>query len=111
MESGYDFSAGTGMGKEIKNIRNRISIPAGCHERFLRLDHLSATGLTELGLCFSGISRLKRGYEIAYEAPPNHMLIATGAGVGWFRCGPLEWELKPNTLLLTPPGEPLAFGV
>ncbi|HEY2343525.1 MAG TPA: AraC family transcriptional regulator [Chthoniobacteraceae bacterium] len=99
------------MGKAIKNIRNRIIIPPGCSECFLPLGHPNVLPLTQMGVCLSGLSRLKAGYEIGYAPPLSHMLIGTVSGSGWFRCGRENWRLQPNTLLLAPPGEPLAFGV
>lgn len=99
------------MGQSIKSIRNRIILPAGCHERFLPLEHPAVLALAEMGVCLSGLSRLRRGYEISYARPLSHMVIGTVAGAGWFRSGHANWQLKPNTLLLAPPGEPLAFGI
>ncbi len=99
------------MGQPIKNIRNRIILPPGCHERFLPLDHPAVSALAQMGVCLSGLSRLKSGYEIGYAPPLSHMIIGTVAGTGWFRCGPVTWQLKPHSLLLAPAGEPLAFGV
>lgn len=106
----FHTNANVGMGNPIKNIRNRIIIPAGCHERFLPLEHPAVTALAEMGVCLSGLSRFRRGYEISYAGPSSHMVIGTVAGAGWFRSGHVNWQLKPNTLLLAPPGEPLAFG-
>jgi AraC-like DNA-binding protein len=98
------------MRKPINNIRNRITLPQGCHERFLPLEHPSASSLAEIGVCLGGLSRLSPGYEIGYAQPPSHMIVGTVSGAGWFHSGRASWQLKPNTLLLAPPGEPFAFG-
>jgi AraC-like DNA-binding protein len=99
------------MRKQINNIRNRITLPQGCRERFLPLEHPSASSLAEIGVCLGGLSRLSSGYEIGYAQPPSHMIIGTVAGAGWFHSGRASWQLKTDTLLLAPPGQPLAFGV
>jgi AraC family transcriptional regulator, activator of mtrCDE len=99
------------MRKQINNIRNRITLPQGCRERFLPLEHPSASSLAEIGVCLAGLSRLSSGYEIGYAQPPSHMIIGTVSGAGWFHSGSASWQLKPDTLLLAPPGQPLAFGV
>jgi AraC-like DNA-binding protein len=98
------------MRKTLNNIRNRIILPKGCRERFLPLEHPSASPLAEIGVCLGGLSLLSPGYEIGYSRPPSHMIIGTVSGAGWFQSGRASWPLRPNTVLLAPPGEPLAFG-
>lgn len=99
------------MSKAITNIRNRITIPVGCRERFLDLSAQGGNVLSPLDVRLAGASELRRGYEIAYSDPPHRMVIATAAGSGWFLSGTTRLELPPRSLLIAPPGEPLAFGV
>ena len=63
-------------------LRNSVSIPRACRERFLPLAHPAAAAWRLAGATLCGISDLITGYRIGASAPRDIMLIATVAGRG-----------------------------
>lgn len=100
------------MSKNINNIRKISNIPSSCRERYLPLTGQDAEVLIAAGINFSGISNLRRGYQIGYpDLAFRHMVIFTKSGEGYLRTRDQNYQLTENTVTSVPPGNPCMFGV
>lgn len=87
------------MGGAINNILKTSKIPKSCHERYLDLASEPSRPLTELGICFSGVSFLRRGYHVGNPGPTEwHMGIFTKAGEGWLMTPARRYRLIGGSL-------------
>lgn len=100
------------MVKIVNNIRKTSIIPKRCHERYLDLDAPSSRPLTALGICFSGVSFLRRGYHVGNPGPnATHMGIFTKAGEGWLVTPTRRYALTGGSLAFVAAGGGREFGV
>ena len=93
----------------VNAIRNVCNIPSSCCENYLPLDQQDLTDtlrpLHDLGLTFSGISQLVHGYTVGTAIPTTTtMIILTLQGEGIITFPDESYILKPNSLLIVPPG-------
>ncbi len=95
----------------IMAMREAITVPPGCRERYVDLGHRTTVAWRELGLVLCGVSDLVRGYRVAIAKQQQLMLIATVGGRGWAIEGGHRHGLAPGTLLINPPGEAVAWGI
>lgn len=95
------------MGKTINNILKISKVPKTCHERFLDLKLDCALYFRKESVCFSGTSKLKRGYQVGSPEPSReHMIIITVAGNGLLLTPESEYRLNADTLICVPAGNP-----
>jgi AraC-like DNA-binding protein len=95
------------MTKISNNILKISKIPKTCKERYLNLDLDCASYFKEEGICFSGLSKLRRGYQVGSPEPgPKHMIIITVSGRGALLAPEREYNLAPNSLICVPAGNP-----
>lgn len=100
------------MSKNIKNIRKISNIPKNCRERYLPTFGKASEQLVANGLIFSGISNLRKNYQIGYpELSSRHMIILTKSGEGYLHTSKESYKLTPGTLLSVPAGNACMFGV
>lgn len=95
----------------IVAMREAISIPAGCRERYVPLDHPWLDTWRALGLVHCGVSDLVRGYRICLPQQRSLMLIATTRGRGFAHDRHGRVALLPGTLLVNPPGGAIEWGI
>jgi len=100
------------MAKIFNNILKISNIPANCRERYLNLESPEAAPLKSYGIVYSGISYLRKGYEIGSPNPPSqHMVIFTMDGEGCLITNENEYLLDKETLIVVPEGIPRGFRV
>lgn len=100
------------MSENFKNIRKISNIPENCRERYLPLYQEAAQVLISNGINFSGISKLRSGYQIgSLEPAVRHMIIFTQAGAGYLLTKSTSYKLAPGTLISVPSGHSCMFGV
>ena len=100
------------MSKISNNILKTSIIPDTCRERYLALDSPAASPLRSLGIHFSGVSNLKKGYLIGLPDPmPSHMVIFTVRGEGFLMTREKKYNLSPDSLIAVPQGSSCMFGV
>jgi len=99
------------MVDRVNLMRKSVSIPAACRERYVPLDHPSVGAWRRSAVVFSGSSELVPGYRIVSTRPDAIMLIATVGGRGWAATPAGTVVLKPGSLFVGVPGEPVGWGV
>jgi AraC-like DNA-binding protein len=101
-----------GMLNKIKNIRKISNIPGSCIEKYLDLKGKKANPLKEFGVYYSGISYLKKGYQIGL---PDHkdsfIIIFTKSGTGYLLTSQGEIIMDGGTVTVIPAWEPCLWAV
>ena len=100
------------MLNKIKNIRKISNIPKSCIEKYLDLKGRKAEPLKELGVYYSGISRLKSGYRIgAPDHQGTYIVIFTKSGAGYLLTSQGEIVMTGGTVTVIPAWEPCLWEV
>lgn len=100
------------MAKRFNNILKIRNIPQTCIERYLNLEVAESAAMTSSGIFYSGISFLRRGYQMGRPAPSvSHMVIFTTGGEGYLASRDNEYILTEKSLIVVPTGHACMFGV
>ncbi|MEI8245728.1 MAG: AraC family transcriptional regulator [Lentisphaerota bacterium] len=100
------------MLNKIKNIRKISNIPKSCIEKYLDLKGKKADPLKELGVFYSGISRLKSGYRIgAPDHQGTYITIFTKSGTGHLLSSQGEIIMTADSVTVIPAWEPCLWEV
>ena len=101
------------MSKNIVSMRkkNIFAIDPACHERFFPIDIPALDGLRDKQIGFSGISQLKKGYEIIRRSSQVHQLLYTLGGSGWIRIGDELHYTRPGQIWICPAVELQHYGL
>ncbi len=99
--------------KRVKKIIKISKIPKSCRERYLNLQHVSAKALRRKGIVYSGVSNLRRGYQVGHISPAQrYMIIITIRGEGrLFSSNGVEYLLDGGSVIVHPPGFSCTFYV
>ncbi|OGV54772.1 MAG: hypothetical protein A2017_16075 [Lentisphaerae bacterium GWF2_44_16] len=96
----------------FNNILKISNIPKTCRERYLNLDCEEAAALSSCGIHFSGVSYLRRAYQVGNPNPSeSHMVIFTKSGEGYLHTRENKYALKRNSVITVPAGYSSMFGV
>jgi AraC-like DNA-binding protein len=90
------------MAKTVNKIRETLTIPASCRERFLPIQSDSAQALRQRHVFQAGLSDLGAGYEIGRVRAFHHVLHYTISGSGKLILPDRTIRFKPGSLLLAP---------
>lgn len=100
------------MEKRFNNILKIRNIPQNCIERYLNLEVGEAAAMTSSGIFYSGISFLRRGYQMGRPTPSvSHMVIFTTSGEGYLATSENEYILTEKSLIVVPAEHACMFGV
>ncbi len=100
------------MLNKIKNIRKIINIPNSCIEKYLDLKGKKANPLKELGVYYSGISLLKKGYRVGNpDHQDTYIIIFTKSGTGCLLTSQGEIIMTGGTVTVIPAREPCSWEV
>ncbi len=91
-------------------MRNSVTIPAACRERYHPLERPALDAWRRSGVEFSGVSDLVPGYRIANVRPDRIMVIITAAGAGWALSHAGRYDLTPGTIFVSGPGPAVGWG-
>jgi len=99
--------------KQVKKIIKISKIPKTCRERYLNLNHVSARSLSQNDIMYSGVSNLRRGYQVGIAAPSQrYMVIITVRGEGrLLSSNSEEYLLDGGSIIVHPPGLSYTFYV
>ena len=99
--------------KKVKKIIKISKIPKTCRERYLNLNHDSAHFLRENGIVYSGVSNLRRGYQVGHTSPlQRYMVIITLRGNGCLlSSNGEEYMLDGSSIIVHPPNLACTFYV
>lgn len=99
--------------KQVKSIIKISKIPKSCRERHLNMQHVSAAALRRKGIVTSGVSNLRRGYQMGNpNSARRYMLIITIRGEGrLLSANGEEYLLDGGSIIVHPPGFPCIFYV
>jgi len=101
------------MLKNNKNLRknNMRIVDPKCREYFLPINTGPLSFLRGKQIGFSGISLLKKRYEIKRPVYHDHLLLYTLEGSGWIRIGNKTIYTKANQVWICPKGNPHHYGI
>lgn len=99
--------------KHVKKIIKISKIPKSCRERYLNLNHESARCLRMNGIVYSGVSNLRRGYQVGHTSPfQRYMVIITVRGNGrLLSSNGEEYLLDGGSIIVHPPSLACTFYV
>ena len=99
------------MAQTGKNIRETLIIDPKCNEMFMPLSSPGLHYLREHGLCFSGMSVLRKRYEIRRKTNNAHLLVYTLGGEGWLKTEGYDGILIPGQVWISADGTPQEYGL
>ena len=99
--------------KQVKKIIKISKIPKKCRERYLDLTNASACPLRENSIEYSGVSNLRRDYQVGNTAPAQrYMVIITVRGEGGLLSSDgRRYLLDGGSIIVQPPDLSCTFYV
>ncbi|MBI9017067.1 MAG: helix-turn-helix domain-containing protein [Phycisphaerae bacterium] len=97
------------MAQTGKNIRETLIIDSECNEMFMPISSPKLNFLREHGICFSGTSILRKGYEVSRKTNNAHLVLYTISGQGWLETDGYEGVLGPGQVWISADGMPQSY--
>jgi len=94
-----------------KNIRETLIVDPACNEMFMPISSPKLSYLRGHGVCFSGVSVLRKGYEIRRKTNNAHLVVYTLGGEGWLKTDGYDGILTPGQVWISADGTPQEYGL